>query len=88
MTVRFDLIILSVVVGFGIVFLLWVLYHVSVESRQARSCRRHIFSRQSSVGDRSASHPERKNLASVLILTVIDGTVRNNPQRHRERMYG
>lgn len=68
-----GLIIFSVVVGFGIVFLLWVLYHLILESRQARSRRGHISSHLSSA-DRAGPLPRKRTLPSILVLAVIYGT--------------
>ena len=44
-----DLIIFSVVAVAGVAFLLWVLYHLILESRQTRRRRRHSFSHLSSL---------------------------------------
>lgn len=59
-SVLVDLVIFSVVGAAGIVFLLWVLYHLILESRQTRIRRRHSFSRISSVADRAGPSPKER----------------------------
>jgi hypothetical protein len=72
--VSLDLIIFAVVAVAGIAFLLWVLYHLILESRQTRRRRRHSFSHLSSAVDRAGPIPREKKLALILILAVIYGT--------------
>jgi hypothetical protein len=73
-SVPLDLIIFSGVVTFGIVFLLWVFFHLTIESRKARTRRRHTLSRLSAVLGGGGSGSNGKKIASILILTVICGT--------------
>lgn len=69
-----DLIIFAVAAAAGIAFLLWVLYHLILESRQTTSRKGHIFSHFSSVVDRVGQSPKGKKSALILILALIYGT--------------
>ena len=73
-SVSLDLIILAVVAVSGITFLLWVLYHLILESRQIRRRKGYIFSDLSSMADRAGPTPKERKLASILILALIYGT--------------
>jgi hypothetical protein len=73
-SVSLDLIILAVVAVSGITFLLWVLYHLILESRQIRRHKGYIFSDLSSMADRAGPTPKERKRESILILALIYGT--------------
>ena len=75
-SVSLDLIIFSGAVIFGIVFLLWVLFHLTIESRQARTRRRHTF--------RVAMAFMRKPLPMTIQRKYPSG---RHKDRKREEMY-